>query len=459
MTRSTLEAATPDAPLTHRSVLAVAVPIMASNVSEPLIGIVDTAVLGQLGAAYYIGAISVGAMIFSFLFWAFGFLRMGTSGLTAQAAGARDNDEIRAALGRALLIAGLMGTALIVLGPLLSLVAFHLIEASAEVENHARTYFDIRIWSAPAALANYAFLGWFIGMGKAHLAFLLQLVLNAANAALDALFVLVLELDVVGVALGTVLAQVGAAALGCLLVARDLEGRGGHWNWQAIRAPERLRRTIAVNSDIMVRSLCLLFAFAWFTAQGARSGDVVLAANAVLYSMLMFNAYLLDGFAFAAETLVGQSVGARDADRFSRAVRLSSAWAAVVGFGLGAAIWLGGGLVIDLLTVNAAVRETARTYLGWAALTPAVGFVCFQLDGIFIGATRTADMRNMMIVSLAVYLAMWALLAPIYGNHGLWMALVVFFVVRGVTLGLRYPALVRDSFGAAGLTRGTAAGE
>ena len=432
--------------VTHRTVLAIALPIMLSNVSEPLIGVVDTAILGQLGDAYYIGAIAVGAIIFSFLFWSFGFLRMGTSGLTAQAQGAEDDEELRAVLGRALMIAGVCGAGLVILSPLIATAAFWLMEGSDAVETHARVYFDIRIWSAPAALANYVVLGWFIGMGRTGRAFVLQLFLNVLNVIFDAVLVLGFDMGVEGVAIGTVLAQYIAVAAGGLLALRELSGRTGQWSWVAVAVREKIRRMVVVNTDIMLRSLCLIFCFAWFTAQGAKSGDTVLAANAVLFNLFLLVTYMLDGFATSAETLAGQAAGAGSLDRFRNAVRISSLWAVICTGLMGAGIWFGGGWGIDILTVNEAVRETARVYLVWAALAPVLGIACFLFDGIYIGVTRTADMRNMMFVSMAVYLAAWWVLSGHYGNHGLWASLMVFFIARGMTLGARYPALVRATF-------------
>jgi MATE family multidrug resistance protein len=438
----------PKGRLGHRAVLAIAVPIMASNVSEPLIGVVDTAILGQLGDAYYIGAIAVGSVIFSFLFWAFGFLRMGTSGLTAQASGAGDDEELRATLGRALLLAAIIGGGLIVLSPIIADVAFVLIEGSNDVETHARSYFDIRIWSAPAALANYAFLGWFIGLGRAYIAFILQLILNLTNIALDAVLVLGLDMGVEGVAIGTVGAQVIAALAGAWLVWRETSRRSGGWSWARVATAAQIRRTIAVNTDILIRTLCLIFAFTWFTAQAAKSGDIILAANAVLFNITMVVTYMLDGFAFAAETLSGQAAGARDRQRFLDAVRLSSLWAVVGGALMSFFVWFGGGWAIDLLTVNEEIRDVSRVYLMWAAMVPLAGVACFQFDGIYIGVTRTADMRNMMLFSVVVYFAAWWALTPVFANHGLWASLIIFFVIRGITLGARFPALLRATFAA-----------
>ena len=434
--------------VTHRTVLTIALPILASNVSTPLLGVVDTAVVGQLGDAYYIGAVAVGAMIFSFVFWGFGFLRMGTTGLTAQADGFGDNDELRAVLGRALVIAAVAGAGLIILQVLIGWIAFAVVNASENVETHAQSYFAIRIWSAPATLANYAILGWFIGLGRTSIAFVLQIILNCLNMALNALLVLVFDLKVEGVAIGTVIAEFVAAGVGFYFVARELKRRPGVWSAALIRNAQKLKHTLAVNRDIMIRTLCLIFAFSFFTARGAVFGDTTLAANAVLWNLFHVTGYLLDGFAFAAEVLVGKAVGARDPARFRRAVAISSLWAVGLSVLIAIAFAALGGIFIDMMTVNEEVRAAARLYLPWAALAPVVGIACFQLDGIYIGATRTADMRNMMILSVAIYLAAWWVLESAYGNHGLWAAVMVFFVARGLTLGVRYPALFRDTFAA-----------
>lgn len=434
------------ASVTSASVLAIALPIIASNVSTPLIGLVDTAIVGQLPEPHYIGAVALSSTIFTFLYWAFGFLRMGTTGLTAQAHGAGDPAEVGAALGRALLIALAAGAFLIALQIPLSWFAFTMADGSAVVEGEAGAYFAIRIWSAPAALANYALLGWFIGLGRARVALLLQVLLNGLNAILDAWFVLGLGWGVAGVALGTLVAEFAAAAAGLILAARVLTRSGG---WPALAnlvAPQSLRRAIAVNADIMVRTLCLLSAFTWFVFQSAASGDVTLAANAVLMQFVSFMAYFLDGFAFAAESLVGRAIGARNRAHFATAVRLSSLWAGAISLVLGLLLLLTGGALIDALTVSPEVRAAARVYLVWAALVPVLGVACYQLDGIFIGATRSADMRNMAMISLAVFLAAWAILHPAFANHGLWMALLTLNLARALTLAARYPALVSDAF-------------
>jgi len=432
--------------LSHGAVLAIAIPIILANVTTPIIGLVDTAVLGQLGDPYHIGGVAIGAMIFNLLYWAFGFLRMGTTGLTAQAEGSGNMGEIGATLMRALLIAGVAGIFLVVAQVPISAISFTLLSGSEAVETSAAEYFSIRIWGAPAALANFAFLGWFIGMGRARTALALQLVLNGLNAILDAWFVLGLGLEIKGVAYGTVISEVVAAGAGLWLAMGMLKRRGIHFDVSRILERTAIRRAIGVNGDIMIRTVGVLFAFTWFTAKSAEGGDVILAANAVLMTLTHTAAYFLDGFAFAAETLAGQAIGAQRINRFRDAVRLSTLWAIIFSTVASALFWFGGGIIIDFLTINEEVRAMARIYLIWAAVVPIAGVMAYQLDGIFIGATRTADMRNMMLLSVAVYLLMWATLTPIIGNHGLWAAIVIFLSLRAITLGLRYPSLVRTSF-------------
>ncbi len=430
-------------PLTHRAITKIALPVMIANISTPLIGVVDTAVVGQIPDPAYIGAVAVGSLIFSFAFWAFGFLRMGTTGLTAQAFGARENDEVSASLGRALLIALAAGTALIALQWPIREIAFGLLAGSEQVEFLARGYFDIRIWAAPATLANYALLGWLIGLGRTDIGLVLQLVLNLTNIALDALFVLGFGWDVRGVAFGTVLAEWSAAGIGLMIAIRHLRRFGGLWSLERLLAVDRLRRTMSVNGDIMIRSLALIFVFVWFMAQGARQGDVILAANAVLMHLISISAFFLDGLAFAAEALVGRAVGAAHRAGLVAAARMTTLWAGAVALFLSLVIGVLGAEFIDLLTVDASARSAARTYLPWAIGMPLLGVWAFQLDGIFIGATRTVEMRNAMLISLLIFLIAWWLSLPL-GNHGLWVALYINYLARIGTLYYHYPALVRS---------------
>ena len=433
----------PKSALTSREVLAIAVPVMISNLSTPLIGLVDTAVVGRIPNPAYIGAVAIGALLFTFVFWGFGFLRMGTTGLTAQAFGAGDRDEVASSLGRALLIAAAVGSGLVALQWPIREIAFRLLGGSAEVESLARDYYDVRIWAAPATLANYALLGWFIGLGRTDVGLVLQLVLNLVNIALCVLLVVGFGWGVSGVALGTLLAEWIAAGVGLALALRHLRALGAWFAKARLMNATALKRTFVVNADIMIRSLSLICVWVWFVAQGAAQGDVVLAANAVLMSFVTVAVYLLDGLAFAAEALVGRAVGAAHRAGLVAAAKLTTVWSAAIAVLITAALIAAGPALVDFLTVDDAARAAARTYLWWAAFVPLLGVWSFQLDGIFIGATRSAQMRNAMVATLAIYLVAWWLLAP-YGNHGLWGAFYVSYVARAGSLLWYYPALVRS---------------
>ncbi|MDJ0637395.1 MAG: MATE family efflux transporter [Paracoccaceae bacterium] len=428
--------------ITQKRVLGIAVPIVLSNATVPLLGLVDTGVVGQLGDPVPIGAVGIGAIILSAIYWLFGFLRMGTTGLTSQALGAEDQGEADALLTRALMIGFGGGLALVLLQWAIIPAAFWISPASPEVEALARDYMAIRIWSAPATIALFGITGWLIAAERTRAVLLLQVWMNGLNIFLDLLFVLGLGWGVSGVAFATFLAEWSGLGLG-LWLCRDAFARP-FWNDRArVLDSARLMRMAAVNSDILLRSLALESVFVSFMFFGARAGDLPLAANQILLQFLHVAAYALDGFAFAAETLVGHAMGARNPRRLRRAALLSSAWSGAIAvlFALGLAVF-GPGL-IDLMTTSDIVRETTREFLPWMILAPLLGLAAWMLDGIFIGATRTADMRNMTAISAIVYfLAVWALM-PAFGNHGLWAALMISFIARAVTLGLKYPALER----------------
>ena len=429
---------------THRRVWRIAWPLILSNVSVPLLGAVDTAVIGHLGQAYYIGAVAVGAVIFNYIYWGFGFLRMGTSAFSAQAFGAGEPDEVRAVLARALLIGlGLAAVILALQGPIIA-AALGFIEASDDVERLTSVYYGIRVWSAPAALANYVILGLLLGTQHPRTALVLQLVLNGLNIVLDVGFVVGLGWGVEGVAAATLISEYVAALTGLWLANRVLGRVGGVWRRERIFRPGWLRPVLRVNVDIFIRTLCLLTAFAILTVEGAKFGDVILAANAILLHFQSFMAYGLDGFAHAAQALVGSAVGARNRSALRAVVRSSTLFALIVALGFTIAYAGAGGLLIALLTSVADVRVAAQLYLPWAIASPLVSVWSYQLDGIFIGATRTGDMRNGMIVSLAAFVGLLWLLVPAFGNHGLWLAFLIFMVARGVTLAIRYPALERS---------------
>ena len=427
----------------HRAVWRLAFPIILSNVSVPLLGAVDTAVVGHLPEPRHLGAVALGAMVFNFVYWGFGFLRMGTAGLTAQALGAGDRAEVLAAGARALLIAGAAAAALIAAQTAIAALAFELTEASAEVEELARVYVLTRIWGAPAALGAFAILGWFLGLQNTRATLYVQLWMNGLNIVLDVVFVVGLGWGVFGVALATVVAEYAGFALALWLAARAAADVGGRPGRARILAPDRLRRTLGLNFDIFVRTVCLVFAFAWFTAQGARLGDVALAANAVLMNFQIFMAHGLDGFAHAAQALVGRAVGAADRRALGRAVRISSVWAGASAAGFVLVYAAGGEAIVRLLTGIEEVRAAAIAFLPWSVAMPLVAVAAFQLDGIFLGATLGRQMRNAMLASLPVYLVLCEALIPHWGNHGLWCALTAFMALRGVTLGVLYGAVAR----------------
>lgn len=428
------------AAITHRRVLNIALPIVLSNATVPILGAVDTGVVGQIGQAAPIGAVGLGAIILSAVYWIFGFLRMGTVGLTSQALGAGDRAEVAALLSRALMIGAAAGAALIVLQLPLFWAAFRVAPASDEVEALTAGYMRIRIWSAPAAIAIYGITGWLIAQERTRAVLILQLWMNGLNIGLDLWFVLGLGWGVNGVAFATFLAEWSGLALGlwfCRAAFRLPDWR----NREQVFHAERLKHMMVVNTDILIRSLLLQAMFVSFLFIGSGFGDVTLAANQVLLQFLSITAYALDGFAFTAETLVGRALGARQRAALRRAAAMTSLWGlfSCVALALGFALF--GGRIIDVMTTAPGVRALARVYLPYMVAAPLVGLASWMLDGIFIGATATRDMRNMMAVSFAIYCAALALLLPGLGNHGLWLALLISFVARGVTLGLRYPAL------------------
>lgn len=427
-------------PLTHSRVLRIALPIVLSNASVPILGAVDTGVIGQLGQAAPIGAVGIGAVILTAFYWLFGFLRMGITGLAAQARGAGDAAEVAALLSRALLIGFAAGGLMIALQVPLFWAAFRVSPASAEVEDLARLYMGIRIWSAPAAIAIFGITGWLIAQERTRAVLVLQLWMNGLNVLLDFFFVLGLGWGVGGVAVATFLAEWSGLALGLWLCRAAF--RVPAWR-DAGRVFDRLRlrRMAAVNGDILVRSLLLQAVFVSFLFWGAGLGDVQLAANQILLQFLQVTAYALDGFAFSAEVLVGQAMGARARGALRRGALLTSLWGAIACALLALGFALLGGRVIEGMTTAPEVRAAAGAYLPYMVAAPVAGLAAWMLDGIFIGATRTVDMRNMMIVSVAIYFAAAWPLVEAYGNHGLWLAMLVSFVARGATLALRYPAL------------------
>ncbi|WP_118135673.1 MATE family efflux transporter [Oceanicella sp. SM1341] len=430
--------------ITHARVLKIALPIALSNATVPILGAVDTGVVGQIGLAAPIGAVGIGAIILTSIYWVFGFLRMGTSGLVAQARGAGDVAETGALLTRALMIGALAGLVFVAAQVPLFWAAFRIAPASSEVEGLGRAYLAIRIWGAPATIALYAVTGWLIAMERTRAVLLLQLWMNGLNVCLDLWFVLGLDWGVEGVATATLIAEWTGLALGLWLCRAAFTG--AQWrDWGRVFDRARLRRMAAVNGDIMVRSVLLQASLTSFLFLGADFGDVTLAANQILLQFLEITACALDGFAFAAEALVGQAMGARARAALRRGAWLSSLWGVGGALVLALAFALGGTLIIDAMTTAETVRAEARAYLPWAVLAPVVGILAWMFDGIFIGATRTRDMRMAAIWSSLIYAGALVLLIPAFGNHGLWAGLMVLNTARAATLWLRYPALEREA--------------
>jgi len=426
--------------LSHKRVLGVAIPIVLANATIPILGAVDTAVVGQLGLAIPIGAVGIGAIIITAIYWLFGFLRMGTTGLTAQAIGSGDKSETSALLVRGIIIGVVAGLILIITQVPVFLGALQLSPASIEVEDLAQKYLQIRVYSAPAAIALFGITGWLIAKEKTRAVLLLQLVLNGINIVLDLVFVLKLGWGVEGVAIATLIAEWSGLIFGLWLVREGFNN--SYWkNWAQIFDRVRLVQMAKVNGDIMIRSILLEIGFVSFLFLGSSFNDATLAANQILIQFLSITVHALDGFAFAAETLVGQALGAKNRPLFRRAVVMTSQWGLGTVILMALSFFVFGNSIINIMTTAEDVRTVSYEYLPWMVAAPLAGVAAWMLDGIFIGATRTADMRNMMFISFCVYLIALAILLPIYGNHGLWASLIIFSIARGVTLGFKYPAL------------------
>ena len=431
--------------VTHRGVLAIAVPMTLAYLTTPLVGVVSLGVIGQLGDPAQVGGVSIGGLIFDIVFMTFSFLRSGTTGLVAQSLGAGDRREIAATLARAALVAVVIGLAILALQAPLIAVAQTLIGGSNAVQAATRAYWQIRVFSAPLAFLNYVILGWLIGLGRAGYGLALQIVLNGVNIVLSILLVHGLGWGVAGVGTASLVAE-GATVVGGIVVVWWLHDQAARPSLAEAMNRAAFVRLFAINRDIMIRTFALLFAFAFFTARCAKAGDVILAANEILMNLVALAAYFLDGIAAAAEQLAGRAIGARHRLAFTRSVRLTVGWGYAIGALVSLGFWLVGPAIIDLMTTSDAIRATARTYLWLAALFPVVGTLAYQMDGVFIGATWSADMRNMMFVALGAYLLVWWPLEWAFGITGVWLALLVFLIVRGATLVWRSRVRIGPAF-------------
>jgi MATE family multidrug resistance protein len=429
----------------HRRLLALAVPIVLANLTQPVLSAVDTAVAGHLPGSAALGGVALGGLFFNFVLWGFGFLRMGTTGFVAQAQGAGDWLALRATLLRALALAAVIGMALLVLRAPLIALALDLLGGSDVVRDQALRYCDARIWSAPATLGNYVVLGYLLGRQQVRLGLLLQIAINLVNMALAVSFVFGFGWGVAGIGAATAGADWAGLALGAALLwhlrHRGLPGA----RWRDVLERGALLRLLAVNRDIFIRTLCLVASFGWFAHSGARLGDTILAANALLLNFQTFMAFGLDGFAHAAEALVGVAIGARDAVALRRAIGLSLHWAFGCALLFSLCYLAFGSAIIAILTDQPAIRATAALYLPWAIISPLISVWGFQLDGIYIGAVRTRALRDSMAIACIGFVIATMLLEPIFGNHGLWAALMFLMILRGVTLGRGLNRLSVDS--------------
>src|SRR6185437_3816099 len=430
--------------VTTARVFAIAGPAMIANLTTPLIGIVSTTAIGRLGEPALLGGVALASVIFDCVFWLFAFVRMSTTAFAAQSLGAGETTELRAILVRGFIVAAVIGLALIALQvPLLSLL-LGAMGGSDAVTKAARTYFHIRIWSAPLVLINYVVLGWLIGLAHARLALGLQIAINLINAAATVLLVLVLDFGIAGAAIASVGAEATGVLLGVLVA-----GRLTQWRLDiepgSLFERAKLVRMLAVNRDIMIRTAALIAVWLFFAAQGARTGDLALAANSVLNNFLLISSFFLDGLANAAQQLCGQAYGARDKAAFSGAVRLVIAWGFAFSFAVSAAFLLLGPSLIDTMTTSDDVRTIARAFLPFVLFAPLLGVFAFAFDGVYIGATWARDMRNLMVASLAIFFSAWLALRA-FGNAGLWGALLAHYAARGGLEAARYPALLRASF-------------
>jgi MATE family multidrug resistance protein len=436
-----------DARLGYRALLAMAVPFILANTAVPMLGIVDTAVIGQTGSTADLGAIALGGLLFNLIFWSFGFLRMGTTGFVAQANGRGDEAEVRAIAGRSLFLAFAISALLLILANELQGFAFALFGAGDEVERIAADYFRVRMFGAPASLSIFALLGVLIGLGQARTVLVVQVFLNGLNILLDLLLAGYFEMGVQGIAVGTVIAEWTTLAMGCLLVISLLRSRHKDSEplvpWERIKELKQMWGSLRSNLNIMIRTLFLVFGFAWFTDHGARYGDTVLAANHVLLQFLALAAFFLDGFANVVESHSGRAFGAGRVDILDVVVRRTSILAGGTALVLAVMVALLGARGISMLTALGDVQQQAIGALPLASAYVLLSFAAFQLDGIFIGTSRTRAMRNASVLSTTVFVLATFPLADRFGNDGLWLAFILYVVFRALALGVQYPALRR----------------
>ncbi len=422
----------------NKQIVNLTIPNIISNFSIPLLGAVDTALMGRLESQHYLGAVGIGGMIFSFIYWGFGFLRMATTGLTAQAFGEKDIPECGCLLFRATCL-GITSSMLLLIfqWPLIDL-SFLLIDASPDVEHLARVYFYIRIYAAPATLCLHAFHGVFLGLQNAHYPMLLTIVVNLVNIILNIVFVKSLGMKVAGVALATAIAQYLGLLLAILLFWGRYRNLLTTWDIREILAFSKLKRFLSISSDIFIRTFCLVSCHAYFTAKSAALSDTLLAINTILLQYISLMSYAIDGFAFAAESIIGKYKGAQDMQNLKRTTRQIFLWAFLFGGVITLTFVVFGEQMLHLFTNQTPLIDGAKPYLIWIIIAPVVNVAAYIWDGIFLGATASKALRDSVIVSTLIYLSSVYLLMP-YGNHGLWTALTILLVARGVSLTMLAP--------------------
>ncbi|MDO5667616.1 MAG: MATE family efflux transporter [Alcaligenaceae bacterium] len=433
----------------YLKLLKLALPIILANASVPLLGLVDTAVIGQMGTTADLAAIALASLIFSFVYWAFSFLRMGTTGFVSQAVGAENRTKLHAVLFRTLILGFGIGIALIIFQLPIQAIATYFLSASPEVNILVKDYFDIRIWGAPATLITFALMGTLIGLAWTKQVLVIQLLLNGLNIILNIVFVVFFDMGVKGIALGTLIAEWITVIYALYLIINKLEIRPLLPRFKELSSQifdkEKSKALFQVNGDIMIRTLALLGGFAWFARQGASFGDATLAANHILLQFVAMAAYFLDGFANVTEMIAGQAYGARKRQRFVRAVVDNSVVAAVSAIFLSLLLLIFGSLFIQALTPDPELQSLANQHKIYAVFYIFISFATFQLDGIFVGVTNSKAMRNSTVIALLSMLLAGYLLTDTLGNDGLWLALIVFVIARGVVLMHYYPKILSNT--------------
>ena len=429
-----------------KQILHIALPSIVSNITVPLLGLVDVTIVGHLGSAAYIGAIAVGGMLFNIIYWIFGFLRMGTSGMTSQLYGRRDLTEVTRMLARAVGIGMAVGVCLVILQVPIREAAFQVIHPMDEVRRLATTYFHICIWGAPAMLGLYGLTGWYIGMQNSRIPMVIAITQNVVNIVASLALVYGCGMKVEGVALGTLIAQYAGFLMGATLCMHHYGRLKTYFKRKRLWERAAMRKFFSVNRDIFLRTLCLVAVTLFFTSAGAEQGEVVLAVNTLLMQLFTLYSYIMDGFAYAGEALSGKYIGAQNREQFGRTVKHLFAWGCGMALLFTLAYATGGNAFLNLLTDEAEVIAAAGSYFGWALAIPVAGMAAFIWDGVFIGATATRGMLQSMATATVCFFLLYYGLHTLWGNHALWGAFLVYLLMRGLMQTLLSRNVIRKAF-------------